>query len=198
MKSIGLIPLSAKPYHAGHDGLVRIAADENDEVLVFVSTKDRIRKGEVPIKGSTMMKIWKKFIEPTLPSNVKVVYIDIPVSGVYNEIEAAEAKGSTDTYKIYSDVEDILKFKDESLSKSAPNLFNNKQIIRRGVERTETVPVSGTAMRQYLKSNDIDMFVAMLPPAIQNHGHEIFDMLKASLSESLLKKYIRHTLKNLI
>ena len=45
--------MAAKPYHAGHDGLVRIAASENDEVLLFVSTSDRTRKGEMCIRDRT-------------------------------------------------------------------------------------------------------------------------------------------------
>ena len=54
MKTIGLVPMSAKPYHTGHDGLVRIAASENDEVLLFVSISDRKRPGEMPLLGSDM------------------------------------------------------------------------------------------------------------------------------------------------
>ena len=41
MANIGLIAMSAKPYHAGHDGLVRWAANENDIVYLFVSLSDR-------------------------------------------------------------------------------------------------------------------------------------------------------------
>ena len=34
---IGLVPVSAKPYHAGHHALVELAASQNDKVLLFVS-----------------------------------------------------------------------------------------------------------------------------------------------------------------
>lgn len=129
---IGLLPVSAKPYHAGHDGLVRIASDENDSVLLFVSTTDRARPGELRVSGDTMQKIWWDYIEPTLPQNVTPDYGGIPVAKVYAELEKAEAEGSTDTYVIYSDEEDILKYTDEALNKSAPNLFANGQIERSG------------------------------------------------------------------
>ncbi len=57
---IGLVPVSAKPYHIGHHALVTRAAEENDQVLLFVSTSDRKRKGEVPILGADMERSGKK------------------------------------------------------------------------------------------------------------------------------------------
>ena len=189
---IGLLPVSAKPYHAGHDGLVRIASNENDSVLLFVSTTDRARSGELRVSGDTMQTIWWDYIEPTLPQNVTPDYGGIPVAKVYAELETAEAEGSTDTYVIYSDEEDILKYTDEALNKSAPNLFANGQIERRGISRSETVQVSGTEMREFLEDNDAVGFTALLPPAIQKNGKEIFDMLQDEIvGESLLRRYVK-------
>lgn len=198
-KTIALIPLAAKPYHAGHDGLVRIASSENDEVHLFVSISDRARTGEMKIDGETMFMIWKDYIEDTLPDNVKS-FIDYtvtaPVSKVYNELENAESQGSQDVYTIYSDVDDIRKYTDEMLSKVAPKLFSKGQIQRRGIERTETVDVSGTEMREFIEDGDIVGFTALLPPAIQQHGKEIFDLLVDDVvGESVLRRYIRSSLK---
>lgn len=198
-KTIALIPLAAKPYHAGHDGLVRIASSENDEVHLFVSISDRARTGEMKIDGETMFMIWKDYIEDTLPDNVKS-FIDYtvtaPVSKVYNELENAESQGSQDVYTIYSDVDDIRKYTDEMLSKVAPRLFSKGQIQRRGIERTETVDVSGTEMREFIEDGDIVGFTALLPPAIQQHGKEIFDLLVDDVvGESVLRRYIRSSLK---
>ena len=198
-KTIALIPLAAKPYHAGHDGLVRIASSENDEVHLFVSISDRARTGEMKIDGETMFMIWKDYIEDILPDNVKS-FIDYtvtaPVSKVYNELENAESQGSQDVYTIYSDVDDIRKYTDEMLSKVAPTLFSKGQIQRRGIERTETVDVSGTEMREYIEDGDIVGFTALLPPAIQQHGKEIFDLLVDDVvGESVLRRYIRSSLK---
>ena len=195
---IGLLPVSAKPYHAGHDGLVRIASDENDSVLLFVSTTDRARSGELRISGDAMQTIWWDYIEPTLPQNVTPDYGGIPVAKVYAELETAEAEGSTDTYVIYSDEEDILKYTDEALNKSAPNLFANGQIERRGISRSETVQVSGTEMREFLEDNDAVGFIALLPPAIQKNGKEIFDMLQDEIvGESLLRRYVKTILEGI-
>lgn len=198
-KTIALIPLAAKPYHAGHDGLVRIASSENDEVHLFVSISDRARTGEMKIDGETMFMIWKDYIEDALPDNVKS-FIDYtvtaPVSKVYNELENAESQGSQDVYTIYSDVDDIRKYTDEMLSKVAPTLFSKGQIQRRGIERTETVDVSGTEMREFIEDGDIVGFTALLPPAIQQHGKEIFDLLVDDVvGESVLRRYIRSSLK---
>ena len=171
--------MAAKPYHAGHDGLVRIAAEENDEVLLFVSTSDRTRKGEIPIYGVDMKRVWDDYIEPSLPSNVQVVYGGIPVQHVYEELENAEtSRDRTTTFRIYSDVEDILKYTDVSLSKSAPTLFSRGQIERRGVDRNETVNVSGTKMREYMANGDVKNFKKFLPQAIQQYAREILLILK--------------------
>lgn len=195
---IGLVPMAAKPYHAGHDGLVRIAADENDSVMLFVSTTDRARPGELRVSGDTMQIIWWEYIEPTLPSNVTPDYGGIPVSKLYATLEKAEAAGSTDTYVIYSDEEDILKYTDEALKKVAPNLFENGQIERRGISRSETVQVSGTEMREYIEEDDMIGFIALLPPAIQKHGKEIFELLQDDVvGESLLRNYVKTLLEHL-
>ena len=198
MVKIGLLGMSAKPYHVGHDTLVRMAASENDLVLLFISTSDRARSGELRVSGDTMQTIWWDYIEPTLPQNVTPDYGGVPVAKVYAELEKAEAEGSTDTYVIYSDEEDILKYTDEALNKSAPNLFANGQIERRGISRSETVQVSGTEMREFLEDNDVVGFIALLPPAIQKNGKEIFDMLQDEIvGESLLRRYVKTILEGI-
>jgi len=196
---IALVPMAAKPYHAGHDGLVRIASNENDKVQLFVSTTDRARTGELRVSGETMQLIWWDYIEPTLPDKVVIDYGGIPVAKVYAMLEDAEDKGSQDTFTIYSDEEDILKYTDASLMKAAPQLFANGQIILRGIKRAETVEVSGTEMREFLEDNDIVGFVALLPPSIQKHGKEIFGMLQDDIvGEAVLRRYVKILLENKI
>jgi len=191
---IGLVPMAAKPYHAGHDALVRLAAQENDEVLLFVSTSDRARKGEITILGSDMLRIWQDYIEPTLPGNVVVEYVPVPVSSVYKALEAAEGENSIDEFSIYSDSEDIKKYNVNSLKKAAGNIYNDERITLRGIDRSSTVDISGTEMRNLLsskKKSDKKKFISLLPPKIQVHGEEIYDMLKNNINEILLKQYIR-------
>jgi len=193
---IALVPMAAKPYHAGHDGLVRIAASENDLVKLFVSTSDRKRPGEIPILGADMLRIWTEYLEPSLPGNVEVEYVNVPVSGVYSALENAESKKSKDEFFIYSDSEDILKYREANLKKSAPRLFNAKKINLKGVDRTQTVPVSGTKMRQLLSTGNVKKFISLLPPAVQQHGQEIYDILsKNAVGESLIRRYVRDIIR---
>lgn len=195
MLKIALVPMAAKPYHAGHDGLVRIASEECDKVKVFVSTADRQRSGELSISGNDMLQIWEKYILPSLPTNVEVQYVSVPVQSVFAELEHAEAIGDTKTtFVIYSDKEDILKYTEKSLSRSAPTIFDNQQIELRGVDRNETVNISGTAMRNFIANGDIEAFIEMLPIAIQQFGQEIYNILSKkhmTATESLLRSYIK-------
>jgi len=172
--------MSGKPVHAGHWGLIQIAANENDEVHLFVSSTDRKRPGEMIITGAAMMQIWNTFLEPALPGNVDVIYGGSPVQHVYEDLENAEAEDSDDTFQIYSDKEDILKYTDTSLGRAAPNLFASGQIIRRGIDRNETVNVSGTKMREMLSKGNVKQFAAFLPPPVQRNAQEIIDILRGS------------------
>jgi citrate lyase synthetase len=175
---IALVPVSGKPIHAGHWGLIELASRECDEVRLFISTSDRIRKGEIPIYGADMKRIWDDYLEPALPENVEITYGGSPVQHVYEELETAEAsRDRTTTFRIYSDVEDILKYTDVSLSKSAPTLFSRGQIERRGVDRNETVNVSGTKMREYMAKGDVKNFKKFLPDEIRQYAGEILSIL---------------------
>ena len=206
MRSVGLVPMASKPYHAGHDGLIRIAAKENDEVIVFVSVMDRARKGELTIRGSDMKQVWDDYIEPILPDNVSVVYCQSPVQLVYKELEDAEARRDRTTkYRIYSDTQDIVKYTSNSLTKSAPSLFSNDQIERRGVDRNETVNISGTKMRSFLEKGDVESFANYLPAWLSSDAREIMNILigrtvrpesiiRGNMSNKLLKEYVREIL----
>jgi len=176
---IGLVPMSAKPYHAGHDGLVRLAAKENDKVKVFVSLSDRKRPGEIPIMGSDMQAIWKGHIEPSLPGNVQVEYVSNPVQAVYKEIGDDNTSNIGNTYALYSDPTDLAQnFPEKSLIKYGGNLYSRKQIIPRPVQRTDTVDVSGTKMRQFLEAGDEKSFIKNLPKGV--NGKAIWDILSKS------------------
>lgn len=180
---IGLVPMSAKPYHAGHDGLVRMAAAECDKVNLYVSLADRERPGEITIAGKDMATIWKGYIEPTLPANVDVHYVPNPVRASYEELGKANETGSKDKFVIYSDPTDLAQnFPEKSLLKYAGNLYSNKQIIQRAVQRTETVNVSGTAMRQYLEAGDKASFVKNLPKNV--NGDAIWKLLSTGAKKA--------------
>jgi cytidyltransferase-like protein len=182
---IGLIPGSFKPYHIGHHDTVITASSECDEVHLYVSLSDRIKNGEAPIYGEDMKIVWQKFIEPILPPNVFVFYGGSPVGNVWNELEKADKEKSENTYVLYSDVDDIKKFSNNSLKKYASGLYASKKIKLRPTKRL----ASGTMMRQLLKTGDKSKFVANMPPEI--NGSAVFDLLSQRVkSEHLVKRYI--------
>lgn len=176
---IALVPMSAKPYTAGHDGLVRIASRECDEVHLFVSTSDRYRPGEAAVTGVDMKKLWDRYIEASLPKNVTVTYGGSPVANVFKALDTAGKSGSENTYVVYSDPQDAAtNFPEQVLQKYGRELFDKGQVQVRPVKRTETVDVSGTKLRQALASGDKASFMKGLPPVLQRD--DVWNMLHAT------------------
>lgn len=177
--TIGVVPMSAKPYHLGHDRLIRLAAKENDHVYVFVSLSDRKRKGEITISGAAMSTIWINFIEPTLPDNVTVDYVTSPVAacwafiGGYNDDHVSRY-----TFRIYSDPVDLkTNFPVTRMEKYWSWLYKRNKIVLKPANRNSTVNISGTAMREMLQDGDYESFTAMLPPALRSDAEEIIATL---------------------
>jgi hypothetical protein len=198
---IGLVPMSAKPYHAGHHALVTAAASENDSVLLFISTTDRTRKGETPIKGSDMYSIWLEHIESILPSNVTTVYGGSPIRKVYDELGNAEQGGTENTYVVYSDPVDTAKnFPEANRLKYFPTIYDEGRVIFAAEEnpaaftRGEGTPnVSGTSVRQSLGCGDYDEFSAAMPQGLDTEA--VYNKLCPLVQkEGLVRKYIRGVL----
>lgn len=196
--SIGLVPGSFKPYHRGHDELVRLASEENDEVLLFVSLTDRVKKGEFPIYGAAMRRVWDEYLKDAIETsypNVTVKYVETgtPVSMVYDELGRADQRKDEVKYQIYSDATDIKKYSTTALKKYAPYLFSKRRIGLRGIGRGETVDISGTAMRELLAAGNAREFARLLPASVSKHAQEIIDILtkNSAIHEDTLRSYIR-------
>jgi len=183
-KSIALLPIAGKPLHIGHWKLIERAANENDNVVVYTSTIDRMRKGEFPIYGDDFVQIWSDMFIPSLPKNVKVKFVDSPLRAVMHEIGWFEQRLSQDAASVpvinlYSDKEDVeTNFKQEDLNKY-PELLKANKINKVGVERTSTVNVSGTKMREFLQNNDKASFIKYLPPVSTKDKEQIWNILSA-------------------
>ena len=176
---IGLIPMAARPYHLGHDGLIRLAAKECDQVIVFASMSDRVRTGETGISGAAMTNIWKTQIEPSLPDNVSVTYGGSPTRNVYEYLISAEEANSLDTFAVYGDPTDVTtNFSMANVARYVPNLVNNDHFAQRPVERASTIDISGTKMRAYLTNGDKESFIRHLPQTID--GEAVWNALNAS------------------
>lgn len=167
MATIGLVAGSYKPFHAGHDAIIRLAARECDEVHLYVSVSDRAKKGEAPVLGADMAMLWKTTIEKSLPANVKVTYGGSPIGNVWKELGAANESRSEDDFVIYSDPVDITQnFKDNLLEKYCGDLYARGNVRLRPVDRQSTVEVSGTRMREFLAAGDKENFIKFLPKGI--------------------------------
>lgn len=163
-----------KPISAGHFALIEKAAEENDIVRLFVSTKDRNS-----ISWNSMKYIWEKFIKPILPVNVKVYYVPNPVKALFKMLVAANDNPfNTNYFQLYADENDIKRFDNPRIRyNTLPRLFDNEQVEFRPLNRSYTQGVSGTQMRRALVDNDLEFFVSMLPEPIQNKGDIIFQLL---------------------
>ena len=176
---VGLVPISAKPYHAGHHYLVELAAKSNDKVILFVSTSDRVRRGEYPVLGETMKKIWVNEILPILPSNVDVVFGGSPVRKVYETIgESCEACDIETSYRVYSDVVDTKQnYPVENRAKYMEPLWSGGLIefpaetLPEAFIRGSNAPdIRGEDVRTHLENNDFVAFSACMPAPVNSYA----------------------------
>lgn len=195
---IGLVPVSAKPYHAGHHSLVTKAASENDKVILFVSTSNRHRKGEFPIDGADMSRIWREELEGIMPGNVEIQYGGSPVRKVYETLGMASDSGSPDTYVVYSDpVDTAQNYPESNLKKYCGELRASGQCLLAaeedpsGFTRGEGTPnISGTKVRDMLDRGDFEGFSAAMPAGV--NGQNVFNILtKKAQNEKVLRSYIK-------
>ena len=172
---IGLVPISSKPFHEGHMSLIRKASDECKKVIVYVSTSDRQRKGEITIFGEDMLTIWENILSKYLPSNVSCVYGGSPVGNVYKKLEEASLINDDTTYAKYTGEEDAGRYSSKYYAEIIDSVF-----LRTLARGEDTMPISGTIMRSYL-SNGSEykfMFLDGLPREITDSDkEEIFNIL---------------------
>jgi len=203
MLRIGLVPISAKPYHRGHHALVLKAAADNDEVVLFVSVSDRLRYGEFPIYGADMESIWKKELEPIMPPNVVIEYGGSPVRKIYELLGSACESETDNIFRVYSDPEDTAQnYPQKHRDKYLQPLCSQKQIIFAAEENPEsltrgkgTPDIKGEDLRGALADANFHEFASLLPSEV--NATRIYDILLArSLSENkLLKDFVAIIIK---
>jgi cytidyltransferase-like protein len=174
--NIGLVPMSAKPFHKGHMALVNQALQECDQVILFISTSDRDKGGDFKILGQDMEFIWKNIIKKYLPENVECIYGGSPVRNVYKEIE--DNMHLDNKYNIYSGKEDAGRYNPKYFKDTIHPV--DVVLLERGVD---TAGISGTAMRQFLQNGMKEEFMTGLPEEIENISdrEEIYNILKKDL-----------------
>jgi hypothetical protein len=166
---IGIVPISAKPYHLGHDYLVQMASKENDFVKLFVSLKDRKRTGEYPIFGNTMKMIWEEEIISNLPSNVEVIFVTSPIQATMEEVGNYSSDKEFANFSIYSDNLDThsnfpLASREKYMSnQNATTVFPAELSFDKFSRKSGAPNVSGTSVRAALDANDFSSFSKMMP-----------------------------------
>ncbi len=223
---IGIVPMSAKPFHAGHNSLIRFAAgiellDElvnlgfaeqsNDKVNVYVSyssrgVKKRTRKGvkfeepipgEAPVFGKDMEYIWNNILtaDNLSYSGTNVSIITPRESGINSPVKAGfdvanafrDAYNAGEPYWIdpisdiryetgktaitfYCGEDDSSRYSDQLMLNYYGEMFESGLINVLPIPRV--VAISGTQMRKYLMSGDIESLKAMLPRSLSEENKE--------------------------
>ena len=262
---IGIVPMSAKPFHAGHNSLIRFAAgidllDElvnlgfaeqsNDKVNVYVSyssrgVKKRVKTikgvkhrteepipGEAPVFGKDMEYIWNNILtaDNLSYSGTNVSIITPRESGINSPVKAGfdvanafrDAYNAGETYWIdpisdiryetgktaitfYCGEDDASRYSDQLMLNYYGEMFESGLINVLPIPRV--VAISGTQMRQYLMSGDVESLKGMLPHSLSEENKEKIatTLIKSvelgrpssqisSSNESLIRSYVNNFL----
>lgn len=256
---LGIVPMSAKPFHAGHNSLIRFAAgielldqlvelgyanQENDKVNVYVSyssrgVKKRTRKGvkfevpiegEAPVFGKDMEYIWNdiltsdnlgytdtnvSIITPRESGIASPVKAGFDVAGAFKEAKESGLEHWTDpisgetyntnetTITFYCGEDDLNRYSDEMMTRYYGDLYSSGLISVVGIPRV--VSISGTKMRQYLMSGDVESLKQMLPAGLSDENKEKIAVTltrsvelgrpssqELSTNESLIRNYVSY------
>ena len=197
MKSLGVYVVAGKPIHEGHWQMIGKASRECDKALIVTSVAGR---DEMP--AGVMVKVWKRVLfsqfEIDYP-NARLIITDRPPFVIAAK-EIIELKDDFNQFKFYSD-----DLEAEKYSKDIKRLLKDPEIISkfesRGVSRSETIQISGTKMREFLKLDDKDSFDAYVPRTLsQEMKDKYWSILKnpesIQDSKNIMKTLINECRKN--
>lgn len=182
---LGLIPMSAKPFHNGHYYLVQKAAAECHVVKLFIGTGNRTKGAGKAITGDQMLHLWKEIYEPLMPnsSNIQFVYEGVPVRNVYETLDYIKGENLGTNVAVYSGNE--IEKNGKSLIWNRYNKLINDVYwkdtltfvsVKRGEEGSPNV--SGTQMRSDLSNWNDKSFCEGLPVYLEkNQKSYIFKFL---------------------
>ncbi len=184
---LGLIPMSAKPFHSGHYYLVKKAVTECSSVKLFIGTGNRNKGTGKSITGEKMMHLWKNFYQPYMPNknNIEFVYEGVPVRNVYEELDRIKSNEEKTSVAIYSGNE--IEKNGKTLIWNRYNKLINDSYwantltfvsVERGIDHT--TKISGTDMRMYLYNSNEKDFFKYLPEYLNYEQKEsIYRFLKS-------------------
>lgn len=165
---VGMYVIAGKPVHLGHWKVIEKALQQTKKVILFISTSDRDN-----ILGKDMYDIWIKYLIPILPKNVHCIFSNSPMQELMHQINFLEnhKKILYSHIIIYADQFDALQLKQNNKIALDCVTFN-------GINRITNVDISGTLMRQFLKSDIKELFKKYLPPVNDDIKEKIWLKLK--------------------
>lgn len=196
---VAVIPMAAKPFHAGHDSLIRRAVDDgNDSVIVFVSTG-----GRDEITAEDMIPLWRDYYIPGISrqygDKVTIRFSDAPMREALLVAKDLIGRGKKTTVRLYGGVdaagENEAQQRVDAILAKNPEMKD--RILPVAVERSDTGGVSGTAMRGYISSGDSELFMKNLPGWLSEKDRlgiwRAMSNISSSKmkSENLIRSYVR-------
>jgi len=162
--TLGIFVVSGKPVHAGHWSVIELATKECDEVLVLTSTSGR---DELP--PGVMIDAWRVVLEPQFhrdyPNATLVITPDSPLGLAVDKMR--DLKNVVSSFVFYADDEDSAsKYSREKLDAMIRDPIVVEKFRQRPVPRSETVSISGTRMREFLKNDDKESFEKFVPSTL--------------------------------
>lgn len=201
---VAVIPMAAKPFHAGHDSLIKSAVrDGNDSIIVFVSTG-----GREEISAEDMIPLWRDFYIPGISGQygdkVIIRFSDSPMREALLVARDLVNRGKKTIVRLYGGIDsagaDEAKQRVDAILEKHPDMAG--RIIPVGVERSATAGVSGTAMRGYVTSRDSESFMSNLPGWLDKKDRRsIWQTMSKiysdiSKNENLVRSYVKSILRS--
>lgn len=191
--SIGIFVVAGKPVHDGHWRMIDLARRECDEAIIITSTAGR---DELP--AGVMIDAWKEVLEPQFhhdyPNATLIISSESPLQLAIDKMR--QLKGIVNKFVFYADDEDTRgKYAIDKLRDRVRDPAVMEKLVQRPVQRTETVDISGTRMRSFLKADDRESFDNYAPhtlsPDMKDKYWRIlkgtYGSIKDSKQSSLLK-----------
>jgi hypothetical protein len=198
-EKIGIIPMAAKPFHTGHDALIKQSlADGCDATIVFLSTG-----GREEISSRDMIPLWRKVYLPgitkTYGEAVTIMFSDSPMLDAMKFAKNFVKEAGKDV-AVYGGVDaegtNEAQQRVDGIVGRFPELEGKIEAV--GVDRSLTGGISGTQMRQYLSSGDRRSFVSNLPSWLSPEDRNaVWSSLSKGgnlTAESLIKKIVKEVL----
>ncbi len=199
---VAVIPMAAKPFHSGHDSLIKQAiTDGNDSIIIFVSTG-----GREEITAEDMIPLWRDYYIPGISEEygdkVVIRFSDSPMREAVLVARDLVNRGKKTIVRLYGGIdsagENEAQQRVDTITQKNSELKD--RILAAGVKRSGTGGVSGTAMRQYLSSGDVKSFIKNLPDWLGKEGKlgvwkTMSKIASSRLAvENLIRAYVRSTL----